>query len=72
LVKKKGGLLSLTAFGKLVYEAQITIERGLDDLVKLKVIDSLEISSGLSKEECDNIVNTLIQNQEIKTILEKN
>jgi hypothetical protein len=72
LMKKKDGLLSLTTFGKLVYEAQITIEKGLDDLAKLKVIDSLETSSDLSKEECDNIVNTLLQNQEIKTILEKN
>ena len=71
LVKKKEGILSLTSFGKLVYDAQLTIEKGLDNLVKLKVIDSLEASTALSKEECNNIVNSLIQNQEIKTILEK-
>jgi hypothetical protein len=71
LVKKRDGMLSLTSFGKLVYDAQLIIEKGLDDLVKLKVIDSLEVSSGLSKEECNNIVNSLIQSQEIKTILEK-
>ncbi|MFL6421602.1 MAG: hypothetical protein ACJ71P_19655 [Nitrososphaeraceae archaeon] len=62
-------MLFLTSFGKLVYYAQLTIEKGLDDLIKLKAIDSLEASSGLSKDECDNIVNSLIQNQEIKTIL---
>jgi hypothetical protein len=72
LVKKKDGMLSLTSFGKLVYDAQLTVEKGLDDLVKLKAIDSLEASSGLSKDECDNIVNSLIQNPEIKTILKKN
>jgi hypothetical protein len=66
---KKDGMLSLTSFGKLVYYAQLTIEKGLDDLIKLKAIDSLEAYSGLSKDECDNIVNSLIQNQEIKTIL---
>ena len=71
LVQKKGGMLTLTSFGKLVYESQATIEKGLEDLSKLKAIDSLESSSGLSKEECDNIVNILIQNREIKTILEK-
>jgi predicted transcriptional regulator len=71
LVQKKGGMLSLTSFGKLVYESQMTIEKGLEDLSKLKVIDSLGASSGLSKEERDNIVNILIQNREIKTILEK-
>ena len=72
LVQKKGGMLSLTSFGKLVYESQITIEKGLEDLSKLKVIDSLGASSGHSNEERDNIVNILIQNREIKTILEKN
>ena len=72
LVQKKGGMLSLTSFGKLVYESQITIEKGLEDLSKLKVIDSLGASSGLSNEERENIVNILIQNREIKTILEKN
>ena len=62
-------MLFLTSFGKLVYYAQLTIEKGLDDLIKLKAIDSLGAYSGLSKDECDNIVNSLIQNQEIKTIL---
>jgi hypothetical protein len=71
LVKKKDRMLSLTSFGKLVYDAHLTIEKGLDDLIKLKVIDSIETSSGLSKEECDNVVDALIQNKEIKTILEK-
>jgi hypothetical protein len=71
LVLKKGGTLSLTSFGKLVYESQVMIEKGLDDLAKLKVIDSLEASTGLSKEERDNIVNILLQNRELKTILEK-
>ena len=71
LVQKKAGMLSLTSFGKLVYESQITIEKGLEDLAKLKVIDSLESSAGLSNEERDNIVNILLQNGELKTILEK-
>ena len=71
LVRKKDGMFSLTSFGKLVYEAQITIEKGFDNLLKLKAIDSIETSRALSKEECDNIINILIQNQEIKTILQK-
>jgi hypothetical protein len=71
LVQKKGGMLMLTSFGKLVYESQLTIEKGLEDLSKLKVIDSLESSSDLSKEERDNIINILLQNRELKTVLEK-
>jgi hypothetical protein len=71
LVQKKGGMLMLTSFGKLVYESQVTIEKGLEDLSKLKVIDSLESSKDLSKEERDNIINILLQNRELKTVLEK-
>ncbi|HJT46549.1 MAG TPA: hypothetical protein VJ729_00085 [Nitrososphaeraceae archaeon] len=71
LVQKKGGFLILTSFGKLVYQSHITIEKGLEDLSKLKVIDSLEASSDLSKEERDNIIDILLQNREIKTVLEK-
>src|SRR5690349_3931248 len=40
LVHKKSGLLTLTSFGKLVYESHLTVEKGLEDLSKLKVIDS--------------------------------
>jgi predicted transcriptional regulator len=36
LVKKYEGKLRLTSFGKLVYDAQYTIEKGLRDLVSSK------------------------------------
>lgn len=71
LVKKRSGKLTLTSFGKLVYDAESTLEKGLQDLVKLKVLDSLELDSNLSKQESDSIMNTLLQNNEIKAILGK-
>jgi hypothetical protein len=70
LVKKRWNALSYL-FWQACLLCELTIEKGLDDLIKLKAIDSLEAYSGLSKDECDNIVNSLIQNQEIKTILKK-
>lgn len=71
LVKKSSGKLTLTSFGKLVYDSQSILEEGLQNIVKLKVIDSLEVAGSLSKEESNSIMNTLIQNKEIKAILEK-
>ena len=71
LVKKRSGKLTLTSFGKLVYDAESTIEKGFQDLVKLKVLDSLELDGNLSKQESDSIMNALLQNNEIKAILGK-
>jgi hypothetical protein len=71
LVKKSRGKLTLTSFGKLVYDSQSILEEGLQNIVKLKVIDSLEVAGSLSKEESNSIMTTLIQNKEIKAILEK-
>jgi hypothetical protein len=71
LVKKRSGKLTLTSFGKLVYDTESTIEKGLQDLVKLKVLDSLELDGNLSKQESNSIMNALLQNNEIKAILGK-
>jgi hypothetical protein len=71
LVKKGSGKLTLTSFGKLVYDTESTIEKGLQDLVKLKVLDSLELDGNLSKQESNSIMNALLQNNEIKAILGK-
>ena len=49
LVKRQRGRYLLTAFGKVVYNAQLNlesrIENALDNYWKLKAIDSLEASS---------------------------
>jgi predicted transcriptional regulator len=71
LVRKKSGKYLLTAFGKIVYDAQTTVENALTSYWKLKAIDSLEMSNELPKEEQQKLIDALLDNQEIKGILVK-
>jgi predicted transcriptional regulator len=71
LVKRKNGKHSLTAFGKVVYEAQTTIENAINNYWKLKAVDSIEISDELPKEERKKLLENLIDNQQIREILSK-
>jgi predicted transcriptional regulator len=71
LVRKKNGKYILTTFGKIVYESQTTVENALTNYWKLKAIDSLETSSELPEEEQKKLIETLLDNQEIKQILVK-
>ncbi|MDP9289841.1 MAG: hypothetical protein M3P08_16815 [Thermoproteota archaeon] len=73
LVKRQKGRYSLTTFGKVIYNAHVyfdtKIEIALQDYWKLMAIDSMENIS--SRKEHDNIISTLIENREIKSILLK-
>jgi predicted transcriptional regulator len=71
LVRKRNGKYILSTFGKIVYESQATIQNGLNNYWKLKAIDSLEMSSELPKEEQQKLIETLLDNQEIKGVLVK-
>jgi len=71
LVRKKSGKYLLTAFGKVVYESQLTVDSALASYWKLKAIDSLETSNELPKEEQQKLIDALLDNQEIKGILVK-
>ena len=71
LIQRKNGKYFLTSLGKVTYKAQTMIENALTDYWKLKAIDSLDssINTRLSQEEHDKILNTLIDDQQIKQIL---
>ena len=71
LVRKKSGKYLLTAFGKIVYDSQATVELALVSYWKLRAIDSLEMSNELPKEEQQKLIDALLDNQEIKGILVK-
>lgn len=71
LVRKKSGKYTLTAFGKVVYDSQRTVDNALTNFWKLKAIDSLEMSNELPKEEQQKLIDTLLDNQELKVILVK-
>jgi predicted transcriptional regulator len=69
IVKRKNGRHSLTAFGKVVYDAQTIIEKAVNSYWKLKAVDSLETSDDLPKEERLKLIDNLLDNKHIKEIL---
>ena len=72
LIKRKNGTYSVTSFGKVVYKAQTLIGQGVSYQWKLKAIDSLEMNSTpLVQEELVKVMNLLIDNQEIREILDQ-
>lgn len=73
LVKRHKGKYSLTMLGHVVYDAQMIIGKTLSYYWKLKVIESVEMSthSGLPNEEITQLINALIDNLRIKDILMK-
>lgn len=71
LIKRSMGRYSLTLFGKIVYNAQLSIGKVLNDYWKLKAIESIEASSlgQLPREEFTALIETLIDNKQLKSII---
>jgi hypothetical protein len=73
LIKRHKGKYSLTMLGHVVYDSQMIIGKTLAYYWKLKVIESVEMStpSGLPNDEITQLINALIDNHRIKDILMK-
>jgi hypothetical protein len=71
LIKKSKGSYSLTLLGKIVFDAHLNIGRALNNYWKLKALDSIQASSvgQLPKEEFIGLIDTLIDNHQIKSII---
>ena len=73
LIKRKNGKYTLTAFGKVIcYTVLIIMENATSSYWKLKAIDSLEMSNDIPAEERKKIIDSFIDNQEIKDVLVSN
>jgi hypothetical protein len=71
LIKRHYGEYSLTLFGKVVYDSQMTIGKALTYYGKLKVIEEIETSATISKEELAQLINALIDSEQIKDSIMK-
>ena len=71
MVKRKNGKHFLTAFGKVVYDAQVTIRKAVESYWKLKAIDSIDLSDEITVKERDKLIHTLLDDVEIREILSK-
>ena len=69
LIKRSSGKLVLTAFGKIVNEVQTTVQNASKNQWKLRAIDSIELSDELPKEERKKLLESLIDNRQIRDIL---
>lgn len=69
LVKRVSGKLMLTAFGKIVYVMQATIESACSNQWKLRAIDSIELAHDVPKEERRQLLESLIDNKRLREIL---
>jgi predicted transcriptional regulator len=67
LLKRKRGKYFLTSFGEVVSFTEKVLEAALDSYWKLKVIDSLQ--EWQQEEEWNRIVDTLIDNYQLKEII---
>jgi hypothetical protein len=69
MVKRKEGGHFLTAFGKIVFDAQRILIKAVEYDWKLRAIDSVNSSDGISANERERLVDTLIEDIEVKEIL---
>ena len=70
LIKRNRGRYFLTALGKVVYEAHMTIHKSLLYYWKLKAIDSIQ-TTDISEQDFSTLVDTLIDNYQLKDIFMK-
>ena len=69
LIRKEKRKHFLTSFGKIVYDAQKRIGKAINNSWKLKAIDSIGTSGNLPLDEHLKIINSIIDDEEIKEIL---
>ena len=68
LIRRRNGKYFLTSFGRIVYGAQELIGNAIQYTLKLKAIDSIDTPE-FPVEERDKLIDTLINNSEIKELL---
>ena len=69
LIKLVDGRFTLTAFGKLVYHAELKISRAFHCASELRMIDAIKLHSGLSDAEQKNLIDRIIEDSEIKKLI---
>ncbi len=71
LIKRADNRYFLTTLGRVMYDAQATIENALNNYWKIKAIDSLNTGGSLTAEDQRRLIETLIKDKEIRDILVK-
>jgi len=70
LIKRRSGIYYLTPFGKVIYCCIMIIKSALKNYYNLKAVEYIE-GSGFSNEDFSKLVDTLIDNLQVKEFLAK-
>ena len=70
LIKRQSGIYYLTPFGKVIYCCIMIVKSALKNYYSLKAVEYIE-GSGFSGEDFSKLVNTLIDNRQVKEFLAK-
>lgn len=70
LIKRQRGIYYLTPFGKVIYCCIMIAKNALNNYYNLKAVEFTE-GSGFSNEDLGKLVDTLIDNQQVKEFLVK-
>ena len=71
LLQRKNGRYSITSLGKIIHNAQLSVENAANNYWNLKAIDSILMSDNfeLERQEIVKIVDTLVKDPKIKEIV---
>ena len=66
-----GKLTQPTILGNVVFNVITTLDIATNVYMKLRTIDAVELSGAQTKEEMDKLIDSLIEDDSIKSILKK-
>ena len=69
LLIRKNGKYHLTTMGKIIYELKSIVGVAVSNYWKLKAIDSLQTPENLPQHELIKLINTLVEDQELREII---
>lgn len=69
LVKRKNGKHYLTAFGKVIFDAELIVGKAVDNNWRLRAIDSIDLSNDITMNERSKLIDSIVDDLKIKEIV---
>jgi hypothetical protein len=69
LVKRKNGKHYLTAFGKVIFDAELIVGKAVDNNWRLRAIDSIDLSNDITMNERSKLIDSMVDDLKIKEIV---
>ena len=69
LVSRQNGQMMLTSFGRIVYNAQLKIANAFSHSSQLRMVDAIKSQSGMSEDQQKIIIDRLLDDSHLKTLV---